>query len=113
MRGEAELGLGFFCLGSLSVFFIEPLDPAFSIDNFLGSRKKRMAAGADVNFQLSNRSVGLKGHATGTTYRGILICGVNTFFHKTSLTEQTISNLRRNPIVPEPHRICELAVHGL
>lgn len=94
MRREAKLRLGFgFCrLGSLSVFFIEPLNPAFSIDNFLGSRKKGMAAGADIHLQLSNCGVGLIGHTTGTTHRGKLICGMNTFFHEAPFAENTDSS---------------------
>lgn len=94
MRSEAKLGLGFgFCrLSSLSVFLIEPLNPALSIDNFLGSRKKGMAAGANIHFQLSNCGVGLIGHTTGTTHRGKLICGMNTFFHGAPFVDNTDSN---------------------
>ena len=77
-------------LALLRVFLLEPLDPPFSVDDLLRSRKEWMAVRADIDVNSGNGRTGLDNGPTGTVDRRFLVFGMDTLFHNTLSIEQCL-----------------------
>ena len=72
----------FCCLGASGVTLIEAINAAGCVYEFLFSRKKWMALGANFDMQFfSDRRARGKGISTCTGYRNFLIIRMNFCFH--------------------------------
>jgi hypothetical protein len=91
----------------LAIFFLEPFDPSGRIQELLLSRKKRMAAGADLDMDLLFRALRLDRRSAGAFDHGTKNLGVNLFFHLSFLHPSilTISDRFSTPLRFVPGRI--------
>jgi hypothetical protein len=68
-------------LGNVRVALGELVDAARGIDKLLFTREKRVAGGANTDFQVLTGGAGLIRRATRAVNRGFAIIGMNAVFH--------------------------------
>ena len=71
-------------LNEVLVFFVELLDPTFRIDDFLGTRKKGMASGADLESNGRARGFRFEHRTAGTSDFDVMIFGMDRLFQDKS-----------------------------
>lgn len=72
-------------LALLRVLLFKPLNPSFCIDDFLCPREERMAIGADIDADVTNRCSGLERVTTRAVNGRLSIDWMNTLLHNLQL----------------------------
>jgi len=75
----------------LGVFFLEFLNTACGIDEFLLTCKKRMAGGTDFNFDCLVYRTELNFITTSALGFNLMVCGMDIWFHYSLSLQKTCS----------------------
>src|SRR5438094_872790 len=78
-------------LALLRVLLLEPFDPSFGIDDLLRASKKRMAARANIDVDISDGRSGFIAVAAGAMHSGFPIQRMNTLLHTPNSWHQSLT----------------------